>query len=84
MCRLERVLFEKLQHGGLDPETIPLFLKCLHTFLSADPPLTLVQINQKLDYVGWKGVTIDYHTHQLAASWFETRMTPLWEEHRLD
>jgi hypothetical protein len=33
--------------------------------------MNVSQVNQKLQYLGWAGVEVDYHTFQLALACFE-------------
>ena len=45
--------------------------KGLETDLILNPQMSISQVNQKMQYVGWAGVEMDYHTFQLALACFE-------------
>ena len=73
MSQIKKVLIQKLVKKGLSQNMIPGFLRSLFNYFSADPQMDLLQINQKLQYIGWEEIQLDYHTFQLAKSCFETR-----------
>ena len=73
MSQVKQVLIQKLEKKGLTKSMIPGFLKSLSNYFSDDPQMDLLKINQKLQYIGWEGIQLDYHTFQLAKSWFEIK-----------
>jgi hypothetical protein len=87
--QLKQILIKQLEKSGLDTNHIPGFMRSLAKTISLDPQMDHLQINERLQYLGWDGLMLDYHTLQLAVAcleasgletldkkpvhWFETR-----------
>jgi len=69
--QLERILIKQLKKGGLESCFIPSFIRSLAKTISLDPQMNHLQINERLQYLGWDGFELDYHTLQLAVACFE-------------
>ncbi|MBN1849998.1 MAG: hypothetical protein JW932_15605 [Deltaproteobacteria bacterium] len=69
--QLERTFIKQLEKGGLESSFIPGFIRSLAKTISLDPQLNHLQINERLQYLGWDGFELDYHTLQLAVACFE-------------
>lgn len=63
---LKPLLIDRLKSQGIDQALIPAFLKTLTGIFSSEPGIDVIQVNQKLNSLGWKEVAIDYHYLQIA------------------
>ena len=77
MENLRQVLLDRLVKKGADSASLPGILRSLAKILSADPEITSASANEKLCYLGWQEVEVDYHLLQLALACFES-------EHEVD
>ena len=59
-------LLQRLEEIGIEPNLIPGFVKDIANSLSLNPDMNFTQINERLKYLGWDDVELDYHTFQLA------------------
>ena len=71
MNQIKLTLIQRLEKKGLDSNLIPSFIRSLANCYVVNPHLSLSQVNRKLQYLGWEGVEMDYHTLQLVLSCFE-------------
>ena len=71
MVPVKRVLMQRLENKGLDSSTIPGYMRSLTNALDKKPHMTLSQVNRQMDYVGWRGVVLDYHTWELTRATLE-------------
>ena len=72
MGPVRRVLRQRLENKGLDSSTIPGYMRSLTNALVKKPHMTLSQVNRQMDYVGWRGVELDYHTWELTRATLES------------
>ncbi|TFG44463.1 MAG: hypothetical protein E4H48_00290 [Syntrophobacterales bacterium] len=72
MENLRQVLVDRLVKKGADSSSLPGILRCLAKILSADPEINPPSANEKLCYLGWQEVKVDYHLLQLALACFES------------
>ena len=72
MGPVRRVLRQRLENKGLDSSTIPGYMRSLTNALDKKPHMTLSQVNQQMDYVGLRGVELDYHTWELTRATLES------------
>ena len=68
---LKLLLIDRLKSKGMDPSLIPVFLKAIVGIIRSEPGIEAAQIGQKLHYLGWNEVEIDYHCLQIAIAWLE-------------
>jgi hypothetical protein len=66
MDQIKQILINRLEKNGLELCLIPGFMRTLATSFINNPDSSLLQINEKLHYLGWDEFDIDYHTLQLA------------------
>lgn len=59
-------LLQRLQEIGIEPNLIPGFMKDIANSLFLNPDMNYSQVNERLKYLGWDDVDLDYHTYQLA------------------
>jgi hypothetical protein len=59
-------LLQRLQEMGIEPNPIPGFMKDLANSLFHNPNLNYLQANERLHYIGWNDIELDYRTFQLA------------------
>ena len=93
MSRIKAILFQRLEDLGMDHALIPGFIRSLANSVDAAPHSNVYQVNERLRYMGWDNVQLDYHTFQLAvtclesdglktleykpAQWFESHFSPM-------
>jgi hypothetical protein len=71
MQPLKQILFHRLEEQGIDARNIPGFIRSLAGAFLDNPRMNLDQINQRLRYLGWDDLDMDYHTFQIAIACFE-------------
>jgi len=71
MNQIKHTLIQRLEKKGLESDLIPSFIRSLANSYMVNPQMSVSQVNQKLQYLGWAGVEVDYHTFQLALACFE-------------
>lgn len=71
MQNFRQVLLDRLVKGEADPSSLNSILKALFKLLSSDPNIDPSTANERLRYLGWGEVEVDYHTLQLALACFE-------------
>ncbi len=71
MSQVKENLIQRLEGKGIDNNIIPGFIRSLANSFFFNPQMNLMQVNKRLNYLGWTGVELDYHTFQLAVTWFE-------------
>ena len=71
MNNIKQTLIQRLEKKGLESDLIPSFIRSLANSYVVNPQMNVSQVNQKLQYLGWAGVEVDYHTFQLALACFE-------------
>ena len=69
---LRQVLLDWLVKKGADASSLPGILRSLAKILSANPEIDPASANEKLCYLGWQEVEVDYHLLQLALACFES------------
>ena len=45
--------------------------KSISNFFNDHPEMNHSEINEKLHYIGWDGIEMNYHTLELAKAWYE-------------
>ena len=63
--KIEELLKRKLAQKGVDPHLIPLLIRALSNSFFINPSQNLFQVNQRLDYLGWGDIKLDYHIFTL-------------------
>lgn len=83
----QQVLLDRLIKQGAEPSSVASILKALANILSEDPDVDPAAANERLRYLGWPEVRVDYHMLQLALACFElqagTGASPFGEDKRL-
>ena len=74
---IEKTLINKLQGKGLVNNLIPRYIKDLAYSFQIDPYVSLSDFNDRLHFLGWEDVELDYHTLQLAIASFERDQSQL-------
>lgn len=82
----KQVLLDRLVKQGADPSSLGSILKALAKILSQDPDVDPAAANERLRYLGWQEVRVDYHILQLALACFELQAgagaSPFGEDER--
>lgn len=71
MDEFKQILLDRLVKAGADPSSLSGILKALSKLLAADPDTDPAAASERLHYLGWPEVEVDYHTLQLALACFE-------------
>jgi hypothetical protein len=70
---LFKLLSDRIQQQGLEPEDLPLFLRDLAAIHKSKPESDIAALNAKLNVLGWHQVQLDYQSLQLALAWMESQ-----------
>lgn len=68
---ITKTLVERLVGKGMEISSIPNYLKILVITLAANAPLSLQELNMRLESLGWDDFELDNHTLQLVMAVFE-------------
>ena len=71
MSQLTHILIDRLKKKGIEPDTIPGFIRGLENTILGNPDVNLFQVNKRLHFLGWDDFELDYHTLQLAIACLE-------------
>lgn len=71
MNAITPLLNHRLKSIGLEGRHREGYLRTLSRALTISPDASLTVVNQRLQYLGWQDVELDYHTLQLAMAHFE-------------
>ena len=74
---IAKTLINKLRGKGIEHKIIPRFIKDLAYSFRIDPSVSLSDVNERLHFLGWEDVELDYHTLQLAIASFERDQSQL-------
>ena len=62
MDRLIRILIDRLAGKGLEVTSIPAFIRNLVNSIVGDPHMSLEDLNNHLQLLGWENVSLDNYT----------------------
>lgn len=71
VSHIKRILTQRLEKKGVEKSKIPGLLRDLANFDFVNPHVNLLYINQRMHYLGWHDLKMDYHTLQLAIACLE-------------
>ena len=63
---LKQIFLQRLNKIVVEPRLISGLMKALAVFFYLNPNMSLSQVNERLHYLGWNDIELDYHTYQLA------------------
>lgn len=63
---IKQIFLQRLKKIGVEPNLISGLMKALSSFFFLNPNMNLLQVNERLHYLGWNDIELDYHTYQLA------------------
>jgi hypothetical protein len=63
---IKQILLQRLTTIGVEPNLISGLMKALAVFFYINPNMSLSQVNERLHFLGWNDIELDYHTYQLA------------------
>jgi hypothetical protein len=63
---IKQIFLQRLKKIGVEPNLISGLMKALASFFFLNPNMNLLQVNERLLYLGWIDIELDYHTYQLA------------------
>lgn len=70
---VDKKLICRLIENGVEASLIPGFIRSLVNACLITPDMSHAQTNERLKYLGWHDIEIDYHTLQLAIDSLETK-----------
>lgn len=76
MVATGEMLKNRLNQLGLESDLIPAFINFASTICSRDPNITVADFNNKLAYLGWMNIELDYRTHELLMAYIENEISP--------
>jgi hypothetical protein len=65
MVRINPTLMRRLEKKGFGADAIPGFIRNVANNISQNRSIGLLEINRKLQFLGWESIELDYHTLQL-------------------
>ena len=71
VSHIKQILIQRLEKKGIEKTKIPGLLRDLANFDLANPLVDLFYVNERMHYLGWNDLKMDYHTLQLAIAYFE-------------
>ena len=74
---INKILTNELEGKGIENNILPRFIKDLAYSFQIDPSVSLSDVNDRLHFLGWNDVELDYHTLQLAIASFERDQSQL-------
>ena len=63
---LKQIFLQRLKKIVVEPNLTSGLIKALAGFFYLNPNISLLQVNERLHYLGWNDIELDYHTFQLA------------------
>ena len=63
---IKQIFLHRLKTIVAEPNLISGLMKALAVFFYLNPNMSLSQVNERLHYLGWNDIELDYHTYQLA------------------
>ncbi|MCK5685198.1 hypothetical protein KAJ27_13800 [bacterium] len=70
---IDKQLILRLIDNGIEASMIPGFIRSLVNASLIRPDMSHCKVNERLKYLGWHDIEIDYHTFQLALSSLENK-----------
>ena len=71
MDKLLKILINRLEKKGVEPNMIYGFIRDLANTIVVTPHMNLLQVNKQLHLLGWDSVELDYHALELAIACLE-------------
>ena len=68
---LHQLLLDRLQQQGVNNDEVPALLRDLSKILESNTGIDPGAASSRLQMLGWNGLTLDYHSFQLAQTWME-------------
>jgi len=63
---IKQIFLQQLLIIGVEPNLISGLMKALAVLFYLNPNMSLSQVNERLHYLGWNDIELDYQTYQLA------------------
>lgn len=80
LSSLKERLISHLIQKGLEPSTVPGYIRCLAISLRFSPHVDISEINRYMGYMGWTEWKIDTGTLALAVAYFDALGLEVVEE----
>ncbi len=71
---IKQIFLQRLTTIGVEPNLISGLMKALAVFFYINPNMSLSQVNERLHFLGWNDIELDYHTYQLAIECLDKSM----------
>ncbi len=72
ISQLKEILINRLKNKGMELGMIPGFIRSLTNSFAYYPHVNLLEVNNRLRYMGWDDFELDYFTFQLAIECLES------------
>ena len=70
MDKVIRVLIERLTSKGIQIDAIPGYVRNMLNVIAVDPFISLEELREAMQSIGWDKSELDYHTYQLVLAIF--------------
>lgn len=67
-----RLLMERLAKKGIDPTSIPAFIRNVANTIASDASISLMKLNKKMEALGWDGIELDAYSLDLIFAIFDS------------
>ena len=72
MDEIIRVLIDRLIRRGIEPGTIPAYIRDVANTMASHSELSLPELNRRMQLLGWGDCEVDDHTLQLITAVFQS------------
>jgi len=76
MSASDKKLIGQLTKIGLEPDLIPGFISFASKICARNCNITVSELNERLVYLGWQGLELDYRTHEVLMSYVNNEVIP--------
>ena len=71
--QFKQMLMDRLSDKGVEKESIPGLIRSITICLLGNPAMNHLQLDKELEQLGWYDIDMDYHTLQIAVTYFESK-----------
>ena len=71
MDKVIRVLIDRLTSKGIQIDAIPGYVRNMLNLIAVDPFISLEELREAMQSIGWNESDLDYHTYQLVLAIFD-------------
>jgi len=71
--QFKQMLMDRLADKGVEKENITGLIRSIKICLLGNPTMNHLQLDKELEQLGWYDIDMDYHTLQIAVTYFESK-----------